>query len=92
MKDTYKITWEQVSPMGEGARFYLGDRPCFDPTEVPDEYWHEVVNETDDYHDQFAGLQQQIIRGELIRNVRVYHAVVQEPEWVLIAADYGQGG
>jgi hypothetical protein len=76
-----KLSWEYVNPISHPDCYY-GDRPAVLPEQVPDHYWTRV--ETDPRPDttgQYHGLRELIRRGELIRDVHRYTAVIPPVRW-----------
>jgi hypothetical protein len=82
-----KVTFEIVHPLDHPEYYcaHHGEHPATDPATIPDEHWRSVESTKDSpglLIDQYAGLLEQIRDGELIRNVRIWHA--QDPAWTEI--------
>lgn len=76
-----KVTFEYVSAIAH-PECYSGDRPRVRPDDVPDEHWSRVERQGEGVDSQFAGLQELMASGELIRNVHLYKAdTPAEPQW-----------
>lgn len=77
----YKIEFESVSAVGEGNQFYCGDEPNCRPDNVPNNFWHKTIRETEDPQQQYKTLLGWAKEGtQLIRNVKLFKSDVN-PEW-----------
>lgn len=75
MMSKYRITFEIVSPIGRGAKYYdaAQKKPICHPLEVAEEDWAKTESNTDDPWDQFNNLKDSAESGNsLIRNVKLY--------------------
>lgn len=68
-----RIVFEYVS-IAAHPEHYHGDRPCIQPSQVPDGHWTLVDRVGDGVLAQYEGLMNLIAQGELIRDVRLYVA------------------
>ena len=76
----YKIRFEVVTPIGQGARYYRNEKPACHPSQVPDKVWTQVVRVTDDPWDQYNTLKEWAASDEhFIRSVKLFEA--SDPTW-----------
>lgn len=75
----YRVSWEMPDVLRELERF------AGVPNEqIPDEYWHRVVRETEDPWDQYRTLRAWAESGvEQVRNVQL-ERMETEPRWVVL--------
>jgi len=84
MTTMYKLEFEVVTPIGKGFQFYYNEHPNCKPSEVPDEFWHKVVVENSNPHDQYNTLCKWVKEGvQLVRNVKLFE-LTGNPEWKLV--------
>jgi hypothetical protein len=92
----YRLSWEMVST-GYMKLFSNADPMMYSNTtqtvpnsQIPDEYWHPMVKETDNPWDQFHQLKEWADADtEFIRNVKL-EKMVTDPQWVPVKEEEWQ--